>query len=151
MAGWKWEVEDGKELLWRVIRKVCVKEKLLVCKKGGFSAHAKPTNKEKPFFSTAKFQLSTAPKLTCNNPFRISSATVSLQQNIPFSKLRNLASTVRLPFRTDSNPHRRYPGRLKFPGIAGYLMNAGHFNNSHVSSGDLNRPRSPEVRKPRSP
>ena len=104
-----------KELLWRVIRKVCVKEKLLVCKKGGFSAHAKPTNKEKPFFSTAKFQFPTALKITCSNPFQISLATVSLQQNSPFSKLRNLASDVRLPFRTDSNPHRRYPGRLSCP------------------------------------
>ena len=27
-------------------------------------------------------------------------------------------------------------------------MNAGHFNYNHVSTGDLNRPRSPEVRKP---
>ena len=27
-------------------------------------------------------------------------------------------------------------------------MKAGHFNNNHVSTGDLNRPRSPEVRKP---
>ena len=27
-------------------------------------------------------------------------------------------------------------------------MNAGSFNNNHVSTGDLNRPRSPEVRKP---
>ena len=52
MAGWKWEVEDGKELLWRVIRKVCVKEKLLVCKKGGFSAHAKLSDKEKLFKHT---------------------------------------------------------------------------------------------------
>ena len=94
MAGWKWEVEDGKELLWRVIRKVCVKEKLLVCKKGGFSAHAKPTNKEKPFFSTAKSQLPTTPKLTCNSPFQIPLATVSMQQNNPFSKLRSLASDV---------------------------------------------------------
>ena len=90
-------------------------------KKGGgqkrtaFSAYAKPTNKEKPFFSTAKFQFPTALKLTCSNPFQISLATVSLQQNNPFSKLRNLASDVRLPFRTDSNPHRRYPGRLSCP------------------------------------
>ena len=30
----------------------------------------------------------------------------------------------------------------------GYLMKAGHFNYNHVSTGDLNRPRSPEVRKP---
>ena len=32
--------------------------------------------------------------------------------------------------------------------IAGYLMNAGHFRKNTVSTGDLNRPRSPEVRKP---
>ena len=30
----------------------------------------------------------------------------------------------------------------------GYLMNAGHFRFKNVSTGDLNRPRSPEVRKP---
>ena len=30
----------------------------------------------------------------------------------------------------------------------GYRMIAGHFRNNHVSTGDLNRPRSPEVRKP---
>ena len=30
----------------------------------------------------------------------------------------------------------------------GYLMIAGHFRKNHVSTGDLNRPRSPEVRKP---
>ena len=27
------------------------------------------------------------------------------------------------------------------PGAAGYMMNAGHFRESHESSGDLNRPR----------
>ena len=32
--------------------------------------------------------------------------------------------------------------------IAGYLMNAGCFRKNTVSTGDLNRPRSPEVRKP---
>ena len=40
------------------------------------------------------------------------------------------------------------PGKVAVPGVAGYLMNAGHFSESHVSTGDLNRPRSPEVRKP---
>ena len=32
--------------------------------------------------------------------------------------------------------------------IAGYLMNAGHFSKNNVSTGDLNRSRSPEVRRP---
>ena len=30
----------------------------------------------------------------------------------------------------------------------GYLMSAGHFSKNLISTGDLNRPRSPEVRKP---
>ena len=32
--------------------------------------------------------------------------------------------------------------------VAGYLMSAGHFSKKLVSTGDLNRSRSPEVRKP---
>ena len=39
-------------------------------------------------------------------------------------------------------------GNLAVPGAAGYMMNAGHFRESYVSSGDLNRPRSPEGRNP---
>ena len=80
-----------------------------------FSIHTKPTDKEKLFINAAKPLLSTAPKLTCNRPFQIPLATVSLQQNNPFSKLRSLAFARRHPFRTDSNPHRRYPGSLQFP------------------------------------
>ena len=91
------------------------KKCFLVAKKPAFSAHAKPNDKEKPFFSTAKFQFRTAPKLTCNHKFYLRNPTVSLQYNIPFSKLRSLALAVRLPFRTDSNPHRRYPETLRFP------------------------------------
>ena len=84
-------------------------------KKPAFSTHARPTDKEKPFFSTAKFQFRTAPKLTRSHKFYPRKLTVSLQYNNPFSRVRNLASDVRLPFRTDSNPHRRYPERLQFP------------------------------------
>ncbi len=40
------------------------------------------------------------------------------------------------------------PGKPTIFTITGYLMNAGHFSKNHVSTGDLNRPRSPEVRKP---
>jgi hypothetical protein len=40
------------------------------------------------------------------------------------------------------------PGEVAVFRKTGYLMIAGHFNNNHVSTGDLNRPRSPEVRKP---
>ena len=80
-----------------------------------FSIHAKPTDKEKLFFSTPRQHFSTMPKLTCSYKFHPQKPTVSLQQNNPFSKLRSLASAVQLPFRTDSNPHRRYPDRLQYP------------------------------------
>ena len=53
--------------------------------KGIFSAHARPTDKEKSFFSTAKLQLPTAPKLTSSYKFYLRKPTVSLQYKIPFS------------------------------------------------------------------
>ena len=38
-------------------------------KKLAFSAHTRLSDKEKTFFSEQRHQLSTAPKLTCSNPF----------------------------------------------------------------------------------
>ena len=69
--------------------------------------HAKLTDKEKTHFSTAKLQLSTAPKLTSSYEFHLRQPTVSLQYNNPFSKNIGLASAVQLSFRTDSKPLRR--------------------------------------------
>ena len=43
------------------------------------------------------------------------------------------------------------PGEVAAFHKTGYLMKAGHFRFKNVSTGDLNRPRSPEVRKPQSP
>ena len=57
-----------------------------------------------------------------------------------------VSAMVTLSHRFKSSP--AIFGKVVIPGVAGYLMNAGHFYESHVSSGDLNRPRSPEVRKP---
>ena len=57
-----------------------------------------------------------------------------------------VCTTAPLSHRFKSSP--AIPGKVAVPGTAGYMMNAGHFRKSHVSSGDLNRPRSPEVRKP---
>ena len=97
------------------VRKKAAKETFLFCGKGGFFCSCKTFDKEKLFLSATKLQPRTAPKLTCNHKFHPRTPTVSLQYNNPFSKLRNLASAVQLPFRTDSNPHRRYPERLKYP------------------------------------
>ena len=97
------------------VRKKVAKETFLFCGKGGFFCSCKTFDKEKLFLSATKLQPRTAPKLTYNHKFHPRTPTVSLQYNNPFSKLRNLASAVQLPFRTDSNPHRRYPERLKYP------------------------------------
>ena len=40
------------------------------------------------------------------------------------------------------------PGEVAVFRKTGYLMKAGHFRKNTLSTGDLNRPRSPEVRKP---
>ena len=40
------------------------------------------------------------------------------------------------------------PGEVAAFRKTGYLMIAGHFRKNTLSTGDLNRPRSPEVRKP---
>ena len=69
-------------------------EKLLLAKKVGVFSSCKTTNKEKLFLSAAKLQFSTAPKLTEVNKFHPRNPTVSLQYNIPFSKVSNLASAV---------------------------------------------------------
>ena len=84
-------------------------------KRKAFSAHARQCKNEKPFINQLWQHFSTMPKLTCSYKFHLRNPTVSLQQNIPFSQLRSLALAVRLPFRTDSNPHRRYPESLQFP------------------------------------
>ena len=70
-------------------------KKFLIRDKGDFSAHAKPPDKEKLFFSAQKLQLSTAPKLTSSHQFYPRKPTVSLQYNNPFSKNISLASALR--------------------------------------------------------
>ena len=105
-----------KALLLRVLRQIFCKRKRFVLrkrrlflfmqghlekksfclrKKLAFSAHARPPDKEQPFISMEKLQHSTAPKLTEVNKFHLRKHTVSLQYNIPFSKLRSLASAQR--------------------------------------------------------
>ena len=116
MAGCEWETEGGKELLWMAIWKgLCEWMALGLRKRAAFSAHVRQCKNEKTLINQLWQHFSTMPKLTCNNSFQISLATVSLQKDDSFSKLRNLASDVQQPFRTDSNPHRRYAESLQFP------------------------------------
>ncbi len=107
-----------------------------------FSAHTKLSDKEKTHFSTAKLQLPTAPKLTSSCKFYPRKLTVSLQYTFSFSKNISLASALQQPFRTDSKPFRR-----RFWAKPVSIQAAGKL--CKITSGRaLNRPRSPEVRKP---
>ena len=110
-------------------------------KRPDFSIHAKPANKEKPFFSTAKFQFSTAPKLTCSYKFHPRKPCCELAVQQPFFETSQscVSTKATLSHRFKSSPS--IPGKVKMPDAAGYLMNAGYFRENLESSGDLNRPR----------
>ena len=83
--------------------------------------HCVQTNVQQPFLNTACYC-----KLAAKQPI--------------FETLQSCVSTTAtLSHRFKSSP--AIPGKLVVPGAAGYMMNAGHFRKSYVSSGDLNRPR----------
>ena len=108
-------------------------------KRAAFLAQARQHKNEKPFITPLRQYFSTAPKLTEVSKFHPQNPTVSLQKDDSFSKLRSLASAhkVTLSHRFKSSP--AIPGNLAVFATTGYMMMAGHFSKSHVSSGDLNR------------
>jgi hypothetical protein len=73
----------------------------------------------------------------------LSTKEYSCSFNLRSKSLRCKAGTSH---RFKSSP--AIPGEVAAFRKTGYLMNAGCFSNNHGSTGDLNRPRSPEVRKP---
>ena len=78
------------------------------------------------------------------HPFSNTACYCELAVHLPFfeSQQSCVCTTASLSHRFKSSP--AIPGKVAVLGVAGYLMNAGHFSESHVSSGDLNR--SPESR-----
>ena len=88
-GGWKRIALDRNKKRYVQKKAFCLRKRAV------FSPYAKPTNKEKTHFSTAKLQLSTAPKLTCNCKFHPRQLTVSLHYNNSFSKNNGLASAPR--------------------------------------------------------
>ncbi len=106
----------SNERLLRAKNKAFCKRKTFgLRRETAFLAHAKLSDKEKTFFSILKFQLPTAPKLTCGCKFHLRKPTVSLQYTFSFSKNIGLASAIQLPIRTDSKPFRcRFVGKTGF-------------------------------------
>ena len=131
---------------WVAIKKVSVNENLLVCGKGlFFSAHTKLSDKENLFKHT---KAPTSHRTKANAQLQISSAItyckLAVQQSF-FEKHRScVCTTATLSHRFKSSP--AIPGKLAMPGAAGHMMNAGHFRESHESTGDLNRGRRTESR-----
>ena len=115
----------------------------MVCEKGRFSAHAKQPDKEKTFFSAPRQQFRTAPKLTSSNPFSNTACCCELAAHLLFFVK---TSVLRLHYGNPFAPIQSlYAGVLQAKPVS--ARTAGNF--CKVTSGRaLNRPRSPEVRKP---
>ena len=91
------------------------------------------------------------PKITLFCPQPPIRTTLNLLSTKEYSCSFNLCSKS---LRCKAGTSHRFKSLPAIPGEVaafrktGYRMIAGHFRNNHVSTGDLNRPRSPEVRKP---
>ena len=68
----KWDAEGKKELLWMAIKKVCAKERLLVCEKGLFFQLMQGYPIKKSIFQHTKISISHYTK--ANVQLQISSA-----------------------------------------------------------------------------
>ena len=88
--------------------------------------HRTPTNVQQPFLNTA-----------CHCELAVKQPFFETPQSC-------VSTTVTLSHRFKSSP--AIPGKVAIPGAAGYMMNAGHFRQNYVSSGDLNRGRRTESR-----
>ena len=101
---------------------------------------------QKAFYSHKPFLIPTK-----SNPF-LPSASLSL--NLLSTKNTAILLLFALILCCKTGASHRFKSLPAIPGEVaaflktGYLMNASKFRKNHVSTGDLNRPRSPEVRKP---
>ena len=103
------------------IARQCKNKKLFYKTTTATIFHRTPINVQQPFSNTA-----------CHCELAESSLFFVTSQSC-------VSSTVTLSHRFKSSP--AIPGKVEIPGVAGYMMMAGRFRKSHVSSGDLNRPR----------
>ena len=109
---------------------------------------ARQCKNKKLFYKTTTATIFHRTQINVPQPFSNITCRCELAVQHPFFETSQscVSSTVTLSLRFKSSP--AIPGKAEISGAAGYLMNAGHFRRNLVSSGDLNRPRSPEVRKP---
>ena len=104
--------------------------------------------KPKAFYLHKPFLL--PPKATLFYP----PSSISTSLNLLFAKNAAVLLLFALILCCKAGASHRFKSLPAIPGEVaafrktGYLMIAGHFRKNTLSTGDLNRPRSPEVRKP---
>ena len=158
-----------KRRFWGCLGKFSAKENVLFCGKGGLFQLMQDNLEKKSFLVAKKVSVFNSCKANRQrkafSQHTWASTSHRTQTNVqqPFSNIvcycelaakqsffetsQSCVSTKAfLSHRFKSSP--AIPGNLAMLGVAGYMMMAGHFRGNYVSSGDLNRPRSPEVRKP---
>ena len=84
-------------------------------------SHRTQTNVQQPFSNTACY------------------CELAVQQPVFETSQSCVSSAASLSHRFKSSP--AIPRKVAVLGVAGYMMNAGHFYRNFESSGDLNRPR----------
>ena len=99
---------------------------------------------KKSFFQHNETSISHRTQTNAQQPFSNIACHCELAAKHPIFETSQscVSTTVTLSHRFKSSP--AIPGNLAVFCVAGYMMTAGHFSESYVSSGDLNR--SPESR-----
>ena len=129
------------------VRKFFTNGKCLVCENGWLFWLMQGSEKKRRFVNVLRQQFAQA-QTNGRLPIQLKKTHCELAEKHPFFETLQscVRSTAALSHRFKSSP--AIPGNLVVFNATGYMMMAGHFSENYVSSGDLNRPRSPEVRKP---
>ena len=127
-------------MLWMAIWKsLCEWMALGLRKMAAFSAHVRQCKNEKNSYKPTVATLFYRTKTNVPQPFSniACRCELAVQQSFSETSQSCASTTVTLSHRFKSSP--AIPGKVAMPGVAGYMMNAGHFRENLVSSEDLNR------------
>ena len=107
---------------------------------------ARQCKNKKLFYKTTTATISHRTQINVQQPFSNTACHCELAESSLFfvTSQSCVSSTVTLSHRFKSST--AISGKAEISGAAGYLMNAGHFSENYVSSGDLNRGRRTESR-----
>ena len=132
-----WFAEECR--FWERLGKFSVKETFLFCGKGGFFCLCKAMKQWKAFYKPTTATLFYHAQTNGSQQISSVKSYCELAVHLLFFETSQscVSSMATLSHRFKSSP--AIPGKVVFSGTAGYLMNAGHFRENHVSSGDLNR------------